>query len=322
LLGSGRRYVAYSTDGEEDIHMALNIVKYKQGELDEIKRMIEYADLDVKKLSMSMISKAIMGSFAVDNYQSINQDNRSDSSIPPKSHHYISVSSLDYLVNEIGLPIDREDFERPLTDLMGYTQQLVSILRNRFDDDTYDDEDSDNEGDKEFEDIELDCLQLIRQFLEIESDPPIQHTIQRMVDLDVIPLLAKYLLADNDKFDDTLVSEAAICMLSILRHGTDEQKQMVEDEVGITRFSQLLGSSINGINKVMAHTLVELVLPPKGNDEDIKTMYEAGAVPSLINLLDSRHDECVEGALRLLVAVKDHIKTTVYESLLPHLLNY
>ena len=95
---------------------------------------------------------------------------------------------------------------------------------------------------------------------------------------------------------------------------------MVEDEVGITRFSQLLGSSINGIYKVVVSSLVELVLPPRGSDENIETMSEARAIPRLVNLLDSRHDDCVEGALRLLVAAKDHIKTSVYESLLPHLI--
>ena len=319
LLGRGRRYVIDSADeGEEAAqNKALHIVKYQQEELNEIKRVIEYAELDVKKLSMSTISTAIMGSFAV--------DNRSDSPIPPKSHRYISASSLDYLVNEIGLPIDREDFERPLTDLMGHTQQLVSILINRFDDDTYDDDDSDNEGDKEYEDIELDCLQLIRQFLEIESNPSIQQRvqllslIQRMVDLDIIPLLAKYLRADNDTFDDALVVEAASSILSILRHGTDDQKQMVEHEVSVSRLSQLLDSTNDRITKVMVLILVELVLPPKGTDEGIKTMSDAGAIPSLIVLLDSKHDDCVEDALRLLVAAEDHIKTTVYESLLPHL---
>lgn len=310
LLSSGRRYLI--GNGEEGVHKALHIVKYQQEELNEIKRVIEYAELDVKKLSMSTISTAIMGSFAV--------DNRSDSSIPPKSHRYISVSSLDYLTNEIGLPIDREDFERPLTDLMGNMQQLVLVLTNRFNDNTDDDdEDSDDEEDKEYEDIELDCLQLIRQFLEIESNPPIQQTVRCMVDLDVIPLLAKYLLADNDNFDDALVVEAASSMLSILRNTFLSYN--VKDKVGITRFSQLLDSANDGITKVMVLTLVELVLPPEGNDEDIKTMSDAGAIPSLINLLDSRHDDCVEGALRLLVAAKDHIKTTVvYESLLPHLI--
>ena len=201
LLGRGRRYIISFTDEEEDVppNKDLHIVKYKQEELDEIERVIEYAGLDVKKLSMSMISTAIMGSFAV--------DSRSDSPIPPKNQRFISVSSLDYLVNEIGLPIDREDFERPLTDLMGNMQQFVSVLTNRFNDNTNDDdEDSDDdEEDKEYEDIELDCLQLIRRFLEIESNPPIQQTVRCMVDLDVIPLLAKYLRADDDKFDDALL---------------------------------------------------------------------------------------------------------------------
>ena len=59
LLGSGKQY-KFSSDESSSLYM----VKYKQEELDEIKRVIAYAEIDVKKISSRTISSAIMRSFS------------------------------------------------------------------------------------------------------------------------------------------------------------------------------------------------------------------------------------------------------------------
>ena len=297
LLGSGRRHEITANDEQ-----TLYIVKYKEDDLDEMKRVINYAGLNVNHLSMQMVSSAVLKSFT-----------KVNSSTPSKNQRYLSEESLDYLVNEIGLPIDREDFELSSVDLIEHTQQIVSALQLRADL-----LNSDEEEDPESLDIDLDCLRLIYRLLMVESIPPIS-SIKHMADSGIlVPLLLMYLQPDT--FDDSFMLEASKCLKCIITRGTDEHRKMILGADGIHDLSQLLDSSNDKINKVVVSSLVELVLPPKGSDENIKTMSEAGAIPSLIELLDSRHDDCVEGALRLLVAAKVRIKRTTYKTLLPQVI--
>jgi len=296
LLGSGRRHKITADD-----EPTLYIVKYKEDDLDEMKRVIKYAGLNVNHLSMQMVSSAVMKSFT-----------KVNSSTPSKNQRYLSEESLDYLVNEIGLPIDREDFELSSADLIGHTQQIVSALQLRADL-----LDSDEEEDPGSLGIDLDCLRLIYRLLMVKSIPPIS-SIKHMADSGIlVPLLLMYL--QPDIFNDSFMLEASKCLKCIITRGTDEHRKMILGADGIHDISQLLASS-DKINKVVVSSLVELVLPPKGSDEDIKTMSDAGAIPCLIDLLDSRHDDCVEGALRLLVAAKVRIKRTTYKTLLPQVI--
>ena len=173
LLGSGMLYKINSIDGEEDVHKALYIVKYKQEELDEIKRVIEYAELDVKELSMQSLNNAIRSSFAINNGK-----------IPPVGQCYMSESSISYL-KDLGLPINMTDFERPLADLIEYAQQIVWVLNQC---DLEINEEANEVQRDHHQDITLDCLKLIGRFLlEVEDNPPINQIIN------VIPCLANWL---------------------------------------------------------------------------------------------------------------------------------
>ena len=289
LLGRGRRYVV---TGEEEGKKSLHAVKYKEEELDEIKRVIEYASLDVKKLPSTTISNAIMRSFATDD----------NVSTPLKEQCYISETSLDHLRDKLGLPINKKDFERPLADLLEHTEKILWVL-NQCDAEVNDD--GTEEEIEFYEDLQLDFLRLIRRFLEVENNPPIE-----LVASDGAVCLNNW-LARATKDDYQL--EAAHSLMNILVKGTDENRKMVVDAGTITSFSRLLESSKDCIVEVALLSLVEIAT--KGSIDDIKT----NAIEKLVKLLDSKNDDWVENSLRVLVASKDHIKDNMNASLLPHL---
>ena len=110
------------------------------------------------------------------------------------------------MVDNIGLSIDKDDFAIPLVELMKHTQQIGSFFSQGFD------EDGDRKDFFEHEDIEMECLKLIRRFLETSDDPP----IQQIASSQAIPLLGEYLdLEDKYKVD------AANCLRIIFARGTD-----------------------------------------------------------------------------------------------------
>jgi len=294
LLGRGRRYIIPSNDdGEEDVQKkALHIVKYQQEELDEIKRVINYAELDVKKLSIESVSNAIKSSFAMNNGMT-----------PSDDQCYISDSSLGYLNNNLGLPINKEDFERPLIELMGHTQQIVWVLNQC---DLLVNEDGTIKERDLHKDIELDCLRLVRRFLEVESNPPIQQMTK------AIPTLTNKL----DKGFEYKV-EAVTSLQHILTKGTTDQRKMIVDEGAITKFSRLLDSPNISIAKLALHVLVDITA--KGTADDIKTVAETGAINSLTRFLDKDDDSITKNSLLLLVTTKDHIKDGTQAALLPKL---
>ena len=289
LLGSGKRHEI--TSGDEEL---LYFVKYKQTELNEIKRVIEYADLNVKELDAQEVSTAVQISFS-------GYGNRS----PPKNQCILSDESLQYLKDTIGLPIDREDFERPLEDLMVHTQQIVSVLNQS-------DGEVNNEGSEEeverYDDIVVDCLRLVRQFLEVENNPPVQQVAK------AIQSLANCLYSRNDE----IKLEAAHSLMAILTKGTDENRKKILEYGGIISFYSLLNptndSHVDSHVLVSSRALANLVT--RGTDDEIRTFAELGAIPKLIDLLDSKHKDCVNSSLQVLVAAKEHIKDTDYKSLL------
>jgi len=293
LLGRGRRYIIPSNDdGEEDVQKkALHIVKYQQEELDEIKRVINYAELDVKKLSKQSVSSAIRQSFAMNSGMT-----------PSEDQCYISDSSLGYLQNKLGLPINKEDFERPLAELMGHTQQIVWVLNQC---DLLVNDDGTRKERELHKDIELDCLRLVRQFLEVESNPPIQQMTK------AIPTLTNQL----EKGFEYKV-EAATSLQHILTIGTTDQRKMIVDEGAITKFSRLLDSPNISIAKLALHVLVDITA--KGTAE-IKTIAEAGAISSLTRFLDKDDDSIIKNSLLLLVTAKDRINDRTQAALLPKL---
>ena len=113
LLGCGRRYRIESDEGK-----ILYIGKYTQEQLGEIKRAIEYAELDVKKLCAQDVHNAILNSFAAEG----------SSTIIPISQRFLSKESIDHLVDEIGLPVVKDEYMRPLVEMRKHVEQLISAL--------------------------------------------------------------------------------------------------------------------------------------------------------------------------------------------------
>ena len=71
-LGNGIHYQIGARDEK-----ALHVVKYRKEQLDKIKRVIAYAELNVKQIPPTKITDAIMRSFTRDNYCSMPPMNQS-----------------------------------------------------------------------------------------------------------------------------------------------------------------------------------------------------------------------------------------------------
>ena len=286
LLGSGRRYTIASDEGK-----SLYIVKYSDEDLQEIKRMIEYANLDVKKLPIQEVSNAIMRSFT----------GNGCSIIPPKEQRYISEESLDYLTNQIGLTIDKDYFERPLADLLLHAKQFAWVLLQGYN--------PTNDATMDYHSaIEIDCLKLIRHFLEVDSKSPalLQYP-------DLIPCLVGLLGVINENRLD-----AAYSLKCILEYGTEENRKAVIDAGALSSLSSMLRSPKDCIVEVALLLLVDIAT--KGTKVHIEAIANNTIIPQLIGLLDSEHD--VVCSLKMLVAVKDHIQEHSHRrsSLFPHLI--
>ena len=248
LLGRGMRYKVTGDKGD-----SLHIVKYTQDELDEIQRVIAYANLDVKKLSMDQVSRAIMSSFAIGNHDLI----------VPTNQRYISDESLDYLMDKIGLPIDKEYFERPLTDLMGHTQQFVWILNQC--DDELSGEDLNERLLDHHKDIVPDCVKLIRRFIEKCNLP-----IEQLSDDGILSLV--HLLdvsVEHEQYEKTI--DAGYILKDVLERGTNRQRRMVIDSGAIGLFNRHLGSTKDCVLEVAVLSLIEFVT--QGTDDDIKNPH-------------------------------------------------
>jgi len=279
LLGSGRRHEITSDEEERTLY----IVKYQQEELDEIKRVIEYANLNMKRLDSTTVTEAIRSSFL--GY---------GSSLPLKNQCILSDESLQYVKKTIGLPIDNEVFYRSLEDLMVHTQQLVWALNQS---DAELNEGANGEVLTRYSDISLDCLKLLRRFSEVENNLPIQQISN------VIHCLVPWL--KNGVADD-LKLEAAHTLKNVLTKGTDENRQTIIDATAIPKFSQMLHSPSDSIMKIALLLLVEIAT--KGGYGDIVAIGKCNTIRKLIILLDSsKYDDFVQSSLQILVATKRYL---------------
>jgi len=291
LLGRGRVYEITSADATGDSNKALRILKYKQKQLNEIDRVIKYAEVDVRKLSMQSISDAIMSSFALDYNSAV-----------PLENQYISESSLSYLRDDLGLPLDEEYLTRKLMDLMGHIPKFLWVLRNGLVANETEDDDAIRRGSL---DVEMDCLKLIRQYIE-SNILPVKYIKT------LIPCLLKYL----DKVADveyTYVLEAAWALNHILVNGKKRHHNMIVDKGGVSSFSLLLDASpVASIAKVALLSLVEI-----DNTKDKVIIDSEEGIDRLVAFLESDDRDCVKSALQLLVA--SYIEVGTQPSLLPHL---
>ena len=324
LLGRGRRYKIPSQEVGGDIELTslgeegepLYIVKYKQEELDEIKRVIQYAELDVKKLCFQKVSRAIMSSFALD---------ESGSVVPPKHQRLFSESSLNYLKDDLGLSFSRGPFQRPLADMMQHTKQFVWVLNQG----NVDNEDATESDIVYHQNIEIDSLKLIRQCLNSGEKSLIQQCT------DGITSIAYYLNMPSESHE---YHEAAVILSKILTHGSKEVQNMV---INTGALDKMLNSSHDSVAQLTILTLIAIVssgieghidnivnssaLPKligyltseqivraervttvfvqvvsKGTEDNIETLADAGIVPKLVKLLESH--VCVESSLTVLTA--------------------
>ena len=276
LLGRGRRYSIPSDEGN-----VLHFVKYTQEQLEEIKRVIEYAELDVRTLETQTVSSAIMKSFAVEGTDSVH----------PK--RYISEASLEYLKDKLSLPVDKEAFDRSVEDLLEHAEQFVWVLNQG---EAEINEDATEVDLDRHHDIEVDCLKLICRFLEIENNPPI-HQVAGAISFLAIRLSRAISSNEGEQ-------EIACAIKNILAKGTEEHVKMVIDAGVITSFSQLLDST--KIASVATHALAEIAT--RGTNYVYEEINDAGAIPKLIKLLDSNQNDCINHSLQVLVAVKDHTR--------------
>jgi hypothetical protein len=136
LLGSGIHHEITADDGE-----ILHIVSYSKYQFLEIKRVIEYAELNVKEIPSSKITAAIMRSFATHNR----------ALLPPSDRRYLSPLSIEHLTSEIGLLIDTKDFKAPPTNIIEHFLPTIGMI---LEDNNY-----------KFSGIEPHCLRLISDFL-------------------------------------------------------------------------------------------------------------------------------------------------------------
>jgi len=278
LLGSGRRWELKSDDNDS---RTLLIVKYTQAQLAEIKRVIQFAELDVKSLSPQKVYEAVSKSFL---------GGRS-SSLPQKNQCYLSDESLLFLKDEVGLFIDTGRLCGSSSDILPYLKPIVHVLVEYFDE----------EGPMfyQYEAILSDCFKLLRRLLEFEDDVTIEEVN------DAIPCLAKGL-----GLRKTIKMEAAISLGIIVAKGTDEQRKMIFGAGVIPKFIRLLKSSEDSITNIALLGLVDILVGEKKDHVD--AMVEAGGIPKLVELLHSSDDVRVKGSQSLLViAADDHIQKVI-----------
>jgi len=291
MLGSGRRWEIKSRDSD----CALLIVKYKRTQLEEMKRVIQYAELDVNKLSPLQFQTAILNSFG------------SGNSIPSKCRRYLSDSSLTYLKDEVGLCIDSSIFDCNVSDLLEYVKPIVQIVVHFFDEN----------APFSFDNIEIlsDCIKLIRKFLELENNTPIQHIAT------AIPTLARLLTSTPYYYEDKLQDkmEAAKSLNLFLTKGNKMQWRMVVNAAVVSKFSRLL-DGCNGDKSIIKIALLGLVNILDQERHHVDTVVNEGGIPKLITVLDSSDNVCIKSSLRLLViASSNHIQMLLDCGIVPRL---
>eukprot|EP00984_Skeletonema_dohrnii_P028280 scaffold18198_cov134-Skeletonema_dohrnii-CCMP3373.AAC.7 len=278
LLGSGRRWELKSDDNNG---RALVIVKYTQAQLAEMKRVIEYAGLDVKKLPPQKIHLAVSKSFL---------GGRS-SSLPQKNQRYLSEESTLSLRDDVGLFIDTGAICCSVPDVLPCLKSIVSVLVEYSDDE--------RPFFFEYENIVSDCFKLLRRLLELENDVPIEEMNV------TIPCLVEAL--DSYK---RIKMDAASSLGILFAKGTEEQRKMIVDAGVIPKFIRFLKSSEDSITKIALLGLVDILVDEKKDHVD--AMVKAGGIPKLVKLLRSSDDVMVKASQSLLViAADDHIQMVI-----------
>eukprot|EP00985_Skeletonema_marinoi_P024833 scaffold17648_cov70-Skeletonema_marinoi.AAC.1 len=264
-----------------------------------MKRVIQYAELDVKKLSAQKLQAAILSSFG------------NGHSIAPNCQRYLSGSSMEYLKDELGLCVDTRRVGESVSDLLRYVEPIVQIVVQYFDENAPFSLDNNP--------ILSDCLNLIRRFLELESDAPTHH-ISR-----AIPTLAKLLTSmpyPHDEYYEENVEdkmEAAKSLNLFLTKGTKMHRRIVVNAGVVSKFSRLL-EGWNDDKSIIKVALLGLVNILDKERFLVDTVVKEEGLQKLIALLESSDNVCVKSSLRLLViASNEYIQKMLDGGLVAHL---
>eukprot|EP00985_Skeletonema_marinoi_P006116 scaffold2652_cov148-Skeletonema_marinoi.AAC.5 len=291
LLGSGRRYEIKS-DGSSD---SLVIVKYTKIQLEEMKRVIRYAELDVQKLSMVNLRDAVTVSF------------RTGDSWPLKRQCYLTDESLTSLRDDVGICIDRESIGGSVSDLLRYVKPICRALTKYYDAAAPHNELEFEEDQFEFEDIICDCFKIIRQFLELQNDA----LVQDIVDAKAVPCLISGL--GNPEVN----LEAATSLELILKNSKEEYRKIGIDAGVISKLCSLLEpfrvTPINvSISEIAVLSLINILADEK--KEYMDAILKSGGLRKLLGLLTSQNDVLVDSALHLLnIAARDRVQNLLNE---------
>ena len=274
LLESGRRW-----EIGDDNNGKLVIVKYKKTQLDEMKRVITYVGLDVKKLPTERLQEAILKSF------------EKDSILPPKMLRYLSEQTLLCLKDDVDLCIDTAEICGSATsEFLPSLKCVVNVLVQY-----YDEEAPHNNIEFrcfEYADILDDCFTLFRRFLELDKGAPNKDDTNNLV-----PCLVKAL-------NDTNRLEAVSSLRLIYANGSDEQRQMIINAGVISKFVRLLELSEESITKISLSGLVDILADEK--KEHVEAMVQSGGIAKLVSILRLSDDLMVDKAQNLLVIAANH----------------
>ena len=282
LLGNARRYKIGNNESENPLYM----VKYSSMEIEELQRSINYSEIDVKRISSHQITAAISRSFGS----------------ASQSSCFISSSSLTQL-RELGFANVSDEFNKSLQDLVLYTDEIMSVVTGERNDGT--------------SDIEIDCLRLLRLFIEEIENLPRQSLTSAQIST-LLTTLKGYLSNSHD-----FQIEAIKCFVGILSKGADEDKERVfESEIGPS-FTRLLCST----NDFIVNSAMDVlsIIVTNGAATNIKgivsEVVKLGETFDFGSLLLSGDHSVVNSTLVVLAAVKDDINVDRKKALLPHIVH-
>lgn len=288
LLARGKRYRIMSDDGEN----ALKIVKYTACEIAEMKRVVQHSQLDVKKLADHEVATAIISSFS----------DRFNSTL--KNCCYLSEDSLRLLKDELGLNVPNVGISTPPGDMLETIPQIARALSSSLS--------SETTCDYEFNDIDVDCLRLLRQFLEVKSDHAV---IQRVIDSGLVPTLATW--ARKEYRRRNVVQEIIAVLCSIFMLATEEQRMTI---LQVERLVDSFSYCYNDLDEEGIERAVSALVQMVAYENTQVKAGEKGSVASWsVRLLKKYggNDSMIANCLHLLVAATAcHTNAAISEGIL------
>jgi len=254
LLGKGSRYEILSDDG-----VPFYILKYSNEEIKELKRVIEYAKLDVKSIGKEDLVGSIKHSFAQDEKGIL---------LPPSNRRYLSTSALEKL-EELGVPNIRADFDLDAVNPNNLPQIAKGILVNSR---------SASGGT-----VTRTCINLLNRLLD-DAVYGYGTLIEQMID-SRLGLLPK--LIGNLEQGSRCQTNTMNILDIMVKRGTDAQVKAVIEARAIPAIVCILGSSKQKLALAAMHTLGKM----SDKSTDIRdSILELDALALLLQSSSRWHD--------------------------------